>query len=64
MRPSARSRRAGRLRASLFRAPLIEPLSSNLLRALDELQELVALSEVHADAWIERIRAEREAGRP
>jgi hypothetical protein len=38
--------------------------SSDALAALDELQQLLALDEERAEAWVQRIRAERSTGRP
>jgi hypothetical protein len=38
--------------------------SSDALHALDELQRILGLDEERAEAWIRRIRHEREAGRP
>ena len=38
--------------------------SSDALAALDQLQQLLALDEERAEAWVQRIRAERATGRP
>jgi predicted transcriptional regulator len=38
--------------------------SSDALAALDELQQLLALDEERAEAWVQRIRAERATSRP
>lgn len=38
--------------------------SSDALAALDELQQLLALDEERAEAWVQRIRAERATSQP
>lgn len=54
------------LRRAVNAASTVEELdaASDALEALDELQGLLGLDAEKAEAWIRRIRAEREAGQP